>query len=207
VTADVSALFVRADGPYPSLVVDWWDEARDARLYAGPRRVVTHPPCERWCRIARVVEARYGYRVGDDGGCFESALASVRRWGGVLEHPAWSLAWPRYGLPTPPPRGWQRELFGPGWLTEVSQAAYGHRAQKLTWLYYVGPDPPSLDWSRPEATALVSFLSNGGGRTHLPRLRKREAETSPIGFAKMLVELASLAQLLAQPPTESRSNQ
>lgn len=24
--SDVSALYVRADGPYPSLVADWWDE-------------------------------------------------------------------------------------------------------------------------------------------------------------------------------------
>jgi hypothetical protein len=40
-----------------------------------------------------VNQARYGHRVGDDGGCFASALASVRQWGGVLEHPALTLAW------------------------------------------------------------------------------------------------------------------
>lgn len=39
--------------------------------------------------------------LGDDGGCFESALASVRRFGGVIEHPWGSLAWPHFGLTTP----------------------------------------------------------------------------------------------------------
>jgi hypothetical protein len=70
--------------------VDPWDEARDARLYAGPWPVVAHPPCSRWCQYAGLVQARYGYRKGDDGGTFEAALGAVRTWGGVLEHPAFS---------------------------------------------------------------------------------------------------------------------
>ena len=41
----ISALYVRTNGPYFGLPdVDPWDEARDARLYRGPRPVVAHPP-------------------------------------------------------------------------------------------------------------------------------------------------------------------
>lgn len=81
----IAALFVATGGCYFGLPdVDPWDAKRDARLYAGPWPVVAHPPCARWCRLAGLVEARWGYKRGDDGGCFASALASVRKWGGGI---------------------------------------------------------------------------------------------------------------------------
>ena len=44
-TRMIAALYVEKDGVYSGLQgVDPWDEARDARLYAGPRPVVAHPP-------------------------------------------------------------------------------------------------------------------------------------------------------------------
>lgn len=126
----IAALFVDPRGAYAGLPdVELWDEARDARKYPGPHPVVAHPPCSRWCQLAYINEKRYGHKVGDDGGCFASALASVRRWGGVLEHPAFTYAWPAFGLPRPPRRGWQRSIDG-GWTCQVSQGAYGHRARK-----------------------------------------------------------------------------
>jgi hypothetical protein len=139
--------------------------------------------------MANVNQARYGQRVGDDGGCFESALAAVRRWGGVLEHPAYSMAWPAYDLLRPTRGAWQRELLGPGWVTECSQSAYGHRARKRTWLYYVGPPPPLLDWSDDAGSAWVSW---GDHRTYpdAPRLSKREAKATPEPFRDLLLSLA-----------------
>ena len=88
----VAALFVATGGSYFGLPgVDPWDVERDARKYRGPHPVVAHPPCQLWVNFAALNFKRYGgehNRPGNDGGCFESALASVRRWGGVLEHPA-----------------------------------------------------------------------------------------------------------------------
>lgn len=186
----VAALFVQTNGCYFGLDgVDPWDEPRDARLYAGPHPVVAHPPCSTWCQLARVNEKRYGHRVGDDGGCFESALASVRTWGGVLEHPAESIAWARFDLIRPQFGTWIRGFLDRGWVTEVQQGAYGHRARKRTWLYYVGPTPPALDWREPAPTATVSFLTNHGGGD-LPRLSKKEAKATPPAFRDLLIELA-----------------
>jgi hypothetical protein len=86
----ISALYVQTDGAYYGLKgVDPWDEVRDARLYAGPHPVVAHPPCSTWCMLASVNEARWGKMIGDDGGTFAAALAAVRQYGGVLEHPAY----------------------------------------------------------------------------------------------------------------------
>ena len=112
----IAALYVETDGSYFGLPsVDPWDEARDARKYAGPWPVVAHPPCQRWGAMANVNFARWGgehNRPGNDGGCFAAALKAVRCWGGVLEHPAQSRAWDRYGLTKPSGRGWQRCIDG-----------------------------------------------------------------------------------------------
>jgi hypothetical protein len=193
VTASVSALFVQRGGVYwDRLDVDAWDEERDARNYAGDLPVVAHPPCSRWCRLAKFNQHLTGGRleVGDDKGCFASALFNVRRCGGVLEHPAWSIAWAAHGLAAPPERGWHLDIDG-GWCCEVSQAAYGHRARKLTWLYYFGRNPPEMmDWSRPEARGVVSGLRNNCGRPLADRVWKREASATKPAFAEVLLGLA-----------------
>ena len=146
----VAALFVANPGCYIGLPdVDPWDKDRDARLYAGPWPVVAHPPCERWGRYWHGGPSVQVRRTkGDDSGCFASALASVRRWGGVLEHPEASAAWAAFGL-TPPRRfvGWEAAGDFQGWTCCVEQGHYGHRARKATWLYASGVHAlPSLLW-------------------------------------------------------------
>lgn len=195
----IAALYVAKGGVYwDRSDVDAWDESRDARLYAGPHPVVAHPPCGRWCKLAKLVQARWGHKVGNDGGCFDAALASVRAWGGVLEHPAWSLAWSRHGLNVPLSKGWQRDIYG-NWSCEVSQCAYGHPAQKLTWLYYVGSSPPApLDWSRPKATMVVGHMSRRGDgtiwRNNAKRMHGFSASKTPPAFAEALLDLARNSQ-------------
>lgn len=191
----IAALYVERGGVYWDLPdVDPWDEARDARLYAGPWPVVAHPPCSRWCRLAGLVEARWGHKRGDDGGCFKAALAAVRRWGGVLEHPAFSDAFAAHGLPSPRRGGWQRTICG-GWVCCVDQGHYGHAAKKATWLYAHGPVTlPSLIWATVpdrESLALVSWCGNhiSSGETR-PRLGKREAKSTPLAFRDLLLSIA-----------------
>lgn len=188
----IAALFVQACGSYSNLPgVDAWDLARDARQYTGPWSVVAHPPCSRWCALAFVVQKRYGYRVGDDGGCFMAALDAVRTWGDVLEHPAYSYAWRAFGLPRPEAGRWvQREG---AWVTQVAQRNYGHRARKLTWLYYVGPTPPPLDWSEPAPPAAQCGHCRNHGDSSLPRLRSIEASSTPAAFREVLIGLARAA--------------
>ena len=190
----IAALYVQPGGIYYGLPdVDPWDEARDARLYDGPYPVVAHPPCARWSRLAGMVEARWGYRKGDDGGTFAAALAAVRKWGGVLEHPAYSDAWHTFGLPRPVLGAWEREMLGPGWVTEVCQNAYGHRARKRTWLYYVGAEPPALNWSEPEPQAWVGWADYDKYRV-VERLPKSECSATPEPFRDLLLEMARSAR-------------
>lgn len=195
----IAALYVETGGAYFGLEgVDPWDEARDARAYAGPWPVVAHPPCSRWCRLAGLVEARWGHRRGEDGGTFAAALAAVRRYGGVLEHPAYSDAWAAHGLNRPPSSGgWVVADFEGGWTCHVMQARYGHVAKKATWLYAVGTALPSLRWGNipdQRTTALVSWCGNhvaSGERR--PRVGKQRAAATPPAFRELLLDLARSA--------------
>ena len=192
-----AALFVQPDGCYAELPhIDAWPEHRDARRYSGPLPVVAHPPCQLWGAMAAVNFARWGgnhNKPGNDGGCFAAALGSVRRFGGVLEHPAKTRAWMAHGLAKPAAIGWQRTIDG-GWVCEVWQSAYGHRANKATWLYYYGTNPPfELRWDRPEGTHQIGGHDQRGKAANKPTLGKREANATPLEFRDELLRLAMMA--------------
>jgi len=200
----VAALYVQTGGCYFGLPdVDPWDERRDARTYAGPWPVVAHPPCERWGRYwgggpsAKVKRAK-----GDDGGCFAAALASVRQWAGVLEHPADSSAWAHHGLMPPGGMGWSVADLRGGWTCRVEQGAYGHPARKATWLYANGVTLPSLRWGR----APGNFLRLDPGfhsaaeraaahvdRIKAKRLTKAQCIATPTEFQDLLISIAMSA--------------
>lgn len=193
----IAALYVAKGGCYYGLPdVDPWDEERDARTYPGPHPVVAHPPCSRWCRLAGLVEARWGHKRGDDGGCFAAALAAVRRWGGVLEHPAYSDAWAAHGLNTPPTGcdGWVVADWQGGWTCYVEQARYGHPAKKATWLYANGVELPTLRWGCVLDRDNLSLVSWCGNHTKAhdkrPRVGKRAASATPVAFRDALLAMA-----------------
>ena len=200
----IAALYVQTDGVYSGLPgVELWDEARDARTYAGPHPVVAHPPCQRWGKYWFGSPLNPIHRKGDDEGCFSAAITAVRLYGGVLEHPAYSHAWLAHGLPWPPHTGgWQRDVDG-GWCCLVNQRAYGHYANKLTWLYAMGTDDlPVLDHAKreqliPQAlidrigykkacrSGVVSLIGGGGN--------SRVREATPLAFRDLLLAIARTA--------------
>lgn len=197
----VAALFVQKGGIYSQLEgVDPWDIERDARTYTGLSPVVAHPPCQLWVNFAALNYKRWGgehNRPGNDGGCFEAALTWVQTWGGVLEHPASSNAWPTFGLTRPSGVGWSRCHYSDilfhgqaagmsAWVCEVWQSAYGHPARKKTWLYYAGFEPPfELRWDRLPGTHQVGWFDR-----IKPTLGKKAASATPPAFAEELVRLA-----------------
>lgn len=197
----IAALFVEISGPYFGLdQVDAWDVERDARKYPGPFPVVAHPPCERWGRYwSGGPSARVRRQLGDDAGCFHSALTSVRTYGGVLEHPEASHAFKRFGLPIP--------KWGGGWTDPdayggrsccVAQGHYGHQARKMTWLYAVVSKYPELTWG-PSKNGLrldEGFHSKEERRRAIrtgvcQRLSKRQRLLTPEPFRDLLIKIAS----------------
>lgn len=196
----IAALYVQTNGCYFGLPdVDPWDIHRDARAYAGPHAVVAHPPCQRWGRYwSGGPSARVRRQKGADNGCFAAALAAVRKWGGVLEHPEASHAWGHFGLNAPPrDGGWITADFYGGWTCCVEQGHYGHRARKATWLYAVGVDLPALKWgSSGKRERLDEGFHSADERRRAvrtgicQRLSARQRAATPIEFRDLLLGIA-----------------
>jgi hypothetical protein len=199
----IAALYVMRDGPYANMPgVEVWDEARDARTYAGPWPVVAHPPCERWCRYydggpAWRKQGKPPKVRGDDGGCFAAALAAVRRWGGVLEHPAESYAWEHFGLMAPHGGGWSVADWQGGWTCVVDQGCYGHRASKATWLYACGVDLPPLEWRNARKRLPIGPDDDRARKIKTgvcQNLSRRQRTATPEPFRDLLLSIARSAR-------------
>jgi hypothetical protein len=145
-------------------------------------------------------------KLGDDGGCFAAALDAVRTFGGVIEHPWGSFAWPHFGLNTPDRAGgWIMADFMGGWTCCVEQGQYGHYARKPTLIYAFGVELPSLKWGYsaaqldPDVVARMGLQrakrlgevgARGGGTDSSPRIG------TPEPFRDVLIQMAESAQML-----------
>lgn len=204
----VAALFVEKRSVYKDFsFIDAYDIDRDARSYRGALPVIAHPPCQLWGNLAHVNYKRWGgehNRPGNDGGLFAFALETVNTFGGVLAHPKGTGAWPVFGLTKPYRNTWARSEKG--WVCEVWQSAYGHRANKATWLYYVSLSephvrPPDFDWSRPTAEYQIGRQDSRGKDRNKPTLLPSEVNATPRLLALALIHLVCPVSPLRSPTT------
>lgn len=218
----------------PARDLDVWDITRDARKYEGPHPVVAHPPCKLWGRLRHLAHVECpdpdcgwhgpeseaggcirvcpecGHGCWSDADCAPRAVEQVRRWGGVLEHPAGSKLWEHCGLPAavvnahcpfvPDHIDTEDEPFPVdahgGYTIEVDQVEWGHVARKRTWLYLVGVPrsaleaPPFPGREPTHSVAWRSKAARAAGRRECSAEKRRR--TPPL-FAEYLIRLARQA--------------
>jgi hypothetical protein len=200
----VAALYVlERSSPYAAIDgVDLWPKSRDARLYAGPWPVVAHPPCGHWSRsVAHLTRDVPEH----DPELALIAVAQVRRWGGILEHPRRSKLWDvaELALPRPAPYGTApmlapRDDLG-GFSMEVRQCDWGHKAEKLTWLYFCHVDPACVILPEPRPALPPPEDRRRQKRRSTPRcwgdwLGPTERKRTVPALARWLVGLAATAR-------------
>lgn len=182
-SSPVAVLFARGDSIYKKIPgLDVWDAGRDARKWQGGCPLVAHPPCAQWSKLKALAHKDEWMKSHAPW-----AVAQIRRWGGVLEHPHGSDLWKFCHLPYP---GQFRDDFG-GYSLLVDQVHWGHRAQKRTLLYIVGcdlEDLPPMPKERKKPTHVLD-TSNRAERK-LPYLAKSLRDASPEPFAHWLIEIA-----------------
>jgi len=177
----VAVLFACKDSIYKTFSgIELYDAERNAKTFPGHMPVVAHPPCGSWGRLrrfARPVPGEHELSIW--------AVEQVQKWGGVLEHPSYSLLWQHMNLPKPGDPG-----NGCGWSLSVPQFWWGHQANKSTWLYVCGLERrscPDIPFRLGEAMYVI-----GGSKSRRPRptLSKSKRERTPFEFAQWLIELA-----------------
>ncbi|MCX8016253.1 MAG: hypothetical protein N2692_03100 [Patescibacteria group bacterium] len=158
------------------------------------------------------------HRLGDDQGCFAAALNAVKKFGGVIEHPAHSRAWDAFNI-TKPKRysAWiPAGLFHPNcWTCYVEQGHYGHFTRKPTWLFYHSPQgnrPPTLIHTQSNETTYI-ILKSGRKQSKFELASKKQRSATPRPFAELLIQIAQHAvtqnqHLETQPsnPTTTQTN-
>ncbi|MHB8121336.1 MAG: hypothetical protein ACYDG4_04200 [Desulfuromonadaceae bacterium] len=170
----VAVLFARSDSVYKSIPgCDVYDFDRDALSFTGGKSVIAHPPCRSWGRLSHMAKPRPGER---DLAFF--AVDSVRKFGGVLEHPKGSRLWSECNLPLRS----HTDSFG-GFTIGINQSWFGHRAEKSTLLYICGLSRSSLP---PVPFNLAYSLLPRG----VESMCTAEREKTPLLFAEWLVDLA-----------------
>lgn len=111
-----AVLWVRENTVYkrwPGL--DLWPASRDANRYSGPGRIIAHPPCGPWGKLAHLSNESKRHGI--------NAMRFVHEYGGVVEQPEGSHLFDEWGRD--------------GRIIWVNQFDYGHRAMKPTNLYVV----------------------------------------------------------------------
>jgi len=185
----IAVLFARSDSHYKAMPeCDVWDIDRDARNWPGGMPGVYHPPCRAWGRLRHMAKPRKNERL-----LATWSVRQVRKWGGVLEHPASSLLWPKAGLPAPG----KRDKYG-GWTLPIVQQWWGHNAEKKTLLYIVGCEPCDIP-TIPMILGSASHVVSNGSINHInfgqpgwrPAISHAEREHTPPDLARWLVDLAS----------------
>jgi hypothetical protein len=183
-------LFVRADSIYKTLPgVECYDAARDALTWPGGCPVVAHPPCRTWGSLKHLAKA-----PAHEHALAVWAVAQVRHWGGVLEHPARSTLFRECGCALPD--GLPDDAGG--FTLEVDQFHWGHLASKPTCLYVVGcdrADVPAMPHRDGEPERLICPYARAkkirkGDPGWKPSLHHAARERTPPAFAQWLVELA-----------------
>lgn len=161
-------LFTRKNSPYLALGCDCYDIDRDALSWSGGQPAIFHPPCRSWGQLSHIAKPRPGERE-----LALWAMAKVRQYGGVLEHPINSALWSESGC-----LSWGIcDDFG-GVLIPCYQSSFGHRAPKLTGLYMVGVAIPEIP--KPRQTS-----------TTVERMCRAERESTPPELAAFLVDLVT----------------
>lgn len=167
-TARSVILFAQQNSIYKEFNTDIWDIIRDAKKWPGGEPIIAHPPCRAWGNYSHKAKPRPGEKE-----LAIWAIEQVREWGGIVEHPASSKLWKTIGATTKP------DLYG-GWILNIDQHWFGHRAIKRTNLYIVGCKPkeiPPIPLKLRQTTTTVE------------RMGKKEREKTPKDLAEWLIKL------------------
>ncbi len=159
---------------YPGVIV--FDKTRDAKTFKGNTPVLGHPPCRAWSAFCK-------HQAKPEPGEKELGIwvcAQVKRYGGIIEQPAYSGLFEAAGLPKPDEIATESSFS-----ICLLQSWWGYPCLKKTWLYF-------SKISRSEINLPFQFDVSGSRKKEAHMSKRQRSETVP-EFAKWLVALTRKA--------------
>ena len=179
----IPVLFVNEKTVYSQLDCDCWDEKRNAVKISSRLAGVYHPPCRTWGRLRSFANFHPG-----EHWLAVWAIIRIRKYGGVLEHPAGSTLWKLMCLPLP---GSGYDSFG-GFSVKINQHDFGFECEKNTWLYICGIDVNLLPVQPLNFNAITHTISSSKIKSGKKEISKNKRASTTIILAAYLVQIAEI---------------
>jgi len=181
----ISILYVNRKSNYDNFSeLDIWKEEKNALLYRGKNVIIAHPPCRAFGRLRS-----FSNHPGCELFMAYSAIAKVRRFGGIVEHPISSTLWEKMkigSIKSP-------DQYG-GYLIKVNLSDFGFKAKKPTGLYIVGLEYKDLP------AQLISFNAITHSVCTSRKSAKKELDVlvrsqTPINLINWMLEVCNLIMI------------
>ena len=179
--------FTQKKSNYNKLQCNPYDIDKDSLSCISKLPAVYHPPCASWGRLRKFSK----FRPGEHWLAVWSIIR-LRKYGGILEHPAHSSLWRFMAMPLP---GQKADRFG-GYSISINQHWFGHKCAKNTFLYIVGCPQKNLPLIPINFDAITHVISTScrkrAGAYTNNRCTKFERSATPVRLAEWLLLVASL---------------
>ena len=178
----IPVLFTQKNSNYNKIqIIDCYDEKRDALSFNARIPLIAHPPCRKFSKLrglstAPTKEKQLAF----------FALAQVRMFGGILEHPRSSTLWKEGNFNL----DGSVDSYG-GFLRSVDLSWFGFPARKKTMLYFCGIAPGQLPPFPISFNAITHVISNSykSDKKEIPRNMR---STTPFPMIEFFIEVMNI---------------
>lgn len=185
----IPVLFVDKKTNYSHYNTDLYDIRRNAISIVENCAALYHPPCRTWGRLRQFTK----FYPGEHWLAVWSIIR-IRKFGGVLEHPAGSSLWKFMCLPLP---GAGYDVFG-GFSVKINQSDFGFKCEKNTWLYIVGcklKDLPAQELNFSSITHTISSSKKNTGKRELSKSKRAQTTDKLASYLLQIVEIINYKKL------------
>lgn len=173
-----TVLFTQKKSNYHKLKCLCFGKKEDALNFKKTYPAIYHPPCRSWSRLRGLSK-----RLPVEHWFALWSLIRVRRYGGILEHPASSLLFNKYIIR--PGAGYDE--WG-GFSVCVDLHWWGFPAVKRTYLYFVGLSIDQLPPFPLNFNAVTHVIGTTAHKSDLKELSKSQRSKTPFSMCEYLLK-------------------
>ena len=178
----IPVLFTQENSNYNEIqIFDCYDEKRNALSFNYRIPLIAHPPCRKFSKLRGLSTAPLSEKK-----LAFFALAKVRQFGGILEHPRSSTLWKdgNFNLDG------SVDSYG-GFLRSVDLSWFGFPARKKTMLYFCGITPSQLP-PFPISLNAITHVVSSSYKSEKKEIPKNMRSATPLPMIEFFIEVMNI---------------